>query len=63
MSALEAVKGSFQGAWANALPFVVFALLYMVLAFVASIPMMLGFLVLIPVMMGAVYASYKDIFK
>ena len=62
MSAMDAVKCSFKGAWENALPFVIFAVLYAVLAFVASIPLMLGFLVLIPVMMGAVYMSYKDIF-
>lgn len=62
MGAVDAVKGSFQGAWANVLPFIVFTLIYAALAFVASIPLMLGFLVLIPVMMGAVYAGYKDIF-
>jgi Predicted integral membrane protein len=63
MSAVDAVKGSLQGAWANVLPFIVFVLLYAALAFVASIPFMLGFVVLIPVMMGAVYAGYKDIFR
>lgn len=62
MKALDAVKGSFQGAWTNALPFVVFALIYAVLTLLASIPLMLGFVVLIPVMVGAVYMSYKDIF-
>ncbi len=62
MTAVAAVKASFQGAWANALPFVIFALIYLGLTFVAAIPLMLGFIVLIPVMMGAVYASYKDIF-
>ncbi|UOG93696.1 MAG: hypothetical protein L3K52_08195 [Candidatus Thiothrix sulfatifontis] len=62
MTAVAAVKASFQGAWANALPFVIFALIYLGLTFLAAIPLMLGFIVLIPVMMGAVYASYKDIF-
>lgn len=62
MTAVAAVKASFQGAWANALPFVIFALIYLGLTFVAAIPLRLGFIVLIPVMMGAVYASYKDIF-
>lgn len=60
--AVDAVKGSFQGALTNILPFLLFGLLYVVLSFVASIPLMLGFLVLIPVMAGAVYASYQDMF-
>lgn len=62
MDAVGAVKGSFNGALANILPFIVFLVIYMVLAFFAAIPFMLGFLVLIPVMVGAVYAAYKDIF-
>jgi uncharacterized membrane protein len=63
MTAQDAVKASFQGAWANALPFVVFALIYAGLTLLAAIPLMLGFVVLIPVMSGAVYMSYKDIFE
>lgn len=62
LSAVEAVKAGFNGTLANILPFIVFLVIYMILAFVASIPFMLGFLVLIPVVMGAVYAGYKDIF-
>ena len=63
MMAMDAVKASFQGAWTNALPFVVFALIYAGLTVLAAIPLMLGFVVLIPVMSGAVYMSYKDIFE
>ncbi|OQX01610.1 MAG: hypothetical protein BWK73_45455 [Thiothrix lacustris] len=63
MAAMDAVKASFHGAWTNALPFVVFALIYAGLTLLAAIPLMLGFVVLIPVMVGAVYMSYKDIFE
>ncbi|MBO0614481.1 MAG: hypothetical protein RL122_1452 [Pseudomonadota bacterium] len=63
MTAMDAVKASFHGAWTNALPFVVFALIYAGLTLLAAIPLMLGFVVLIPVMVGAVYMSYKDIFE
>ncbi|OQX02051.1 MAG: hypothetical protein BWK73_43975 [Thiothrix lacustris] len=63
MTAMDAVKASFQGAWTNALPFLVFALIYAGLTLLAAIPLMLGFVVLIPVMSGAVYMSYKDIFE
>lgn len=63
MKGVDAVKASFQGAWANVLPFIIFVLIYVVLAFIASIPFMLGFLVLLPVMAGAVFAGYKDIFE
>lgn len=62
MSAIEAVKNSFMGSLQNILPFLIFILIYLVLAFLAAIPIMLGFLVLIPVMMGAIYLAYKDIF-
>ena len=63
MTAMDAVKASFHGAWTNALPFVVFALIYAGLTLLAAIPLMLVFVVLIPVMVGAVYMSYKDIFE
>jgi len=62
MAPVDAVKNSLMGSLQNILPFLLFILIYLVLAFVAAIPIMLGFLVLIPVMMGAIYLAYKDIF-
>ena len=62
MKALEAMKLSFFASLRNAPAFVVFALLYVVLVVLASIPAMLGWLVLLPVTFGAMYASYRDVF-
>lgn len=62
MGAVDAIKTSFNGAWKNGLPFIIFMLIYAGLAVVASIPFGLGFLVLLPVVVAASYCSYKDIF-
>lgn len=63
MKALDAMKLSFFASLRNAPAFVVFALLYVVLVVLASIPAMLGWLVLLPVTFGAMYASYRDVFN
>jgi uncharacterized membrane protein len=57
-----AMKTSFAACLANVLPFLVYGLLGIVFAFVASIPFGLGWLVLGPVGVASVYTSYKDIF-
>jgi len=62
MPPVEALKASFNACLKNTLPFLVYGLLVMVLAFFAALPVFLGFLVLIPVLSGSVYASYRDIF-
>lgn len=62
MKALDAMRTSFFASLRNAPAFVVFALLYVVLAVLASIPAMLGWLLLLPVTFGAMYASYRDVF-
>ncbi len=62
MEPLEAMKASFTGCIKNWLPFLIFFVLYLVFAIVATIPMMLGWLVLGPVIIGSVYAAYEDIF-
>ena len=59
---LAAMKASFDACLINVLPMLVYSLLGLVFAIVASIPLMLGWLVLAPVFAGSVYASYKDIF-
>ena len=57
-----AMKTSFHACLVNIMTMLVYSLLGIVFAIVASIPLMLGWLVLAPVFAGSVYASYKDIF-
>ena len=59
---IQALRDSFAACWLNMGPFLVFGLIYLVLAFLAAIPLGLGFLVLGPVTFGAVYSSYQDVF-
>ena len=62
MAPVEAMKASFSGCFKNILPFLVYGILYLVFAFVASIPFLLGWLVLGPVMIASIYFSYTDIY-
>jgi len=59
---LAAMKASFVACLVNMLPMLVYSLLGLVFAIVASIPLGLGWFVLGPVFAASVYASYKDIF-
>jgi len=59
--ARDALKGSLEAAMRNALPLILFIVIYVVLSFLAMIPLGLGLLVLLPVMSGAVYASYRAV--
>ena len=61
-NAWPAAQDSVAACWINILPLLVFGLIYLVLAVVATIPFGLGLLVLGPVTVGAVYASYRDVF-
>jgi uncharacterized membrane protein len=60
--AVEAMKGSFVGCLRNMLPFLVYGIIGLVLAFLASIPAMLGWLVFAPVIAASIYVSYRDIY-
>jgi uncharacterized membrane protein len=62
MSPVDAVKASFGACARNALPFLVYGLIVLILAFFAALPVCLGFLVLLPVIAGSIQASYRDIF-
>ncbi|HXV06850.1 MAG TPA: BPSS1780 family membrane protein [Burkholderiales bacterium] len=62
LSAIEAMKMSFWGCLKNILPFLVYGLVALVAAIVATIPLALGWLVLGPVLAASMYASYRDIF-
>lgn len=60
---VEAVKTSFQAATTNILPFLVFVVSYMILAFIAALPFLLGLIVLFPIAFCAVYCAYRGVFK
>jgi uncharacterized membrane protein len=62
-NAWPAAQASIVACWINMLPFLVFGLIYIVLAVVAAIPFGLGFLILGPVTVCAIYASYREIFE
>lgn len=58
-----ALAASFRGCLRNIVPFLLYGLIGLGLAIVASIPFGLGWFVLLPVMTASVYASYCDIFE
>jgi uncharacterized membrane protein len=58
-----AMKLSFIGSIKNILPFLIYGVVGIALAIVATIPLLLGWLVLGPVTVASVYASYCDIFE
>ena len=61
--ATAAMKASFAGCLHNILPFLVYGIVGIVLAIVASIPFGLGWFVLGPVTITSIYASYCDIYE
>jgi uncharacterized membrane protein len=58
-----AMLASFHGCLRNVVPFLLYGLIGLGLAIVASIPFGLGWFVLGPVTMATVYTSYCDIFE
>ena len=63
MDAIPAMKASFAGCARNIVPFLVYGVIFIVLAIVASIPFGLGWFVLAPVTIASIYASYCDIYE
>jgi hypothetical protein len=59
---VDAMKQSFAACLKNIVPFLLYGVLYLVAAIVASIPFGLGWIVLLPVLMLTAYTSYKDVF-
>ena len=59
---VEAMQESFAGCLKNIVPFLVYGLIALVFAVLASIPIGLGWLLLGPVLIGSLYASYRDVF-
>jgi uncharacterized membrane protein len=59
---LDAMKASFSAGLKNIVPFLLYGLIYIVAAVIASIPFGLGWIVLVPLLMLTIYVSYKDLF-
>ncbi|MCW5661639.1 MAG: hypothetical protein KIT60_28390 [Burkholderiaceae bacterium] len=59
---VDALKISFAACLRNIVPFLLWGLLYIVAAIVASIPFGLGWIVLAPLVMISLYVSYRDVF-
>ena len=63
LSAVEAMKQSFNACLHNMLPLFVFSIIAALLLLLAMIPFGLGLLVFFPIMIAVLYTSYKDIFN
>jgi len=62
MSAGQAMRASFAGCLRNFVPFLVYGLVLLVPAVLATIPFALGWLVLGPLVIASIYTAYKDIY-
>ncbi len=60
---VDAMRQSFAASLKNIVPFLLWGLIYIVAAMVASIPFGLGWLVLVPVLLLTAYTSYKDVYE
>lgn len=58
-----AMRSSFNASLRNFLPLLVFSVVYLFAAVVATLPLMLGWLVLLPASAGMLYLSYKDLYE
>jgi uncharacterized membrane protein len=59
---VAALRKSFAASWQNLGAFLLYGLIYIGLAIVATIPMGLGWLVLGPMLVGSCYAGWRTIF-
>lgn len=59
---VTAMKKSFAACWRNIGAFLIYGLIYIGLAIVASIPFGLGWFVLAPVIAGSCYAGWRTVF-
>ncbi len=62
LTAIQAMKLSFKGCLRNMLPFLLWGIIGVILAIIASIPLALGWLLLVPTMICSTYVSYREIF-
>ena len=59
---IDALNASVSASLKNILPFLLYGVVYIIAAIVASIPFGLGWIALVPVVLLTVHASYKDVF-
>ena len=62
LGAFDALKASFLGCLKNMVPFLIYGLILLGFAILASIPFGLGWLVLAPVIGASIYTAYRDIY-
>ena len=62
LAPVDALKASIDASLKNIGPFVLFSIIYIVAAVVASIPFGLGWIVLVPVLLLTMSTSYRDVF-
>jgi uncharacterized membrane protein len=62
MKAWPALKESFFGSFRNFVPFLVYGIVMLVFAILATIPFGLGFLVWVPLAFTSTYCAYRSIF-
>src|SRR5204863_6658145 len=62
LGAPAAMKASFIGCLKNMLPFLLYGVILLAAAAVASVPFGLGWLILGPVMFASIYTAYRDIY-
>lgn len=62
MPATLAMRVSFIGCLRNLLPFLIYGIVALLLAFAATLPMLLGWFVLMPVLVLSAYVAYRDIY-
>jgi uncharacterized membrane protein len=60
---IEALKESWSASMRNIVPFLIYGVLWIIAAVVASIPLMLGWFVLMPLTLLSMYRAYVDIFE
>ena len=63
LAPVDALKASWSASLANVMAFLVYGVIWIVAAVIASIPFMAGWLLLAPLTMLGIYCSYKDIFE
>lgn len=62
LGAVDALKQSFSACLNNMVPFLVYGLVGLALAILATIPVGLGWFVLLPMTFASMYIAYKDVF-
>ncbi len=62
LAPFDAMKASFFACLKNFMPFLVYGIVVVILAILATLPILLGWLVLTPVLFASMYAGYRDMF-